>query len=107
MSTTTSRVRNLLNEVDAARADREGEDEGPERMTRSELKETVKEGVTEALDEHERKTDTDGTESTGEETETESSGGRRIGKGFVVLATIAALAFFARRRRNSSDSEEF
>ena len=107
MSTPTSRVRSLLNEVDTARADREDGDEGPERMTRSELKETVKESVAEALEEHDRKTESEAAESTDEGAEAESSGGRSFGRALVLLATIAALAFFARRRRRSGDSEEF
>lgn len=72
-------------------------------MTRSELKEAVKEGVTEALDEHEWEQETEEED----ETDTESSGGRPVGKVFVLLAAMAAFAFFARRRRGSGESEEY
>lgn len=112
MSTTTSRVKGLLDEMSARDANGDG-DSKHQRMTRSELKEAVREGVSEALEEQKASAETDSEEESETETESEAEtetdvaqeGGSNKGKGVVAVLTVAALLVLFRRLRGSSQTE--
>jgi len=106
-SSTKARVKDFLNQDSTTtwRRSASGTDagNGSDAVSRDEVKRVVREGVVEALEEHERNYHQDETESeTGTSDESRSSG-RRVSKKKLLLIG-AVVAYLARRRRSGSES---
>lgn len=107
-SSTTARVKDFLNQ-DATtkwRRSTTGTDAGDEAeaVSRDEIGRIVRDGVTEALEEHERTYHRDEAESESDITEGSQSSGRRVSRGKLLLVGAVA-AYLVRRRRGGSDSQ--
>lgn len=109
MSSTTSLVKELLDQKSTLSGRRSGAgSEGDSRaVTKSEVEEAVRQGVTEALAEHERTyhdEERDETMSDDDlDTDDGSSGGGSSKKGLLLLVVL--VAYLVQRRRNQSQSQ--
>lgn len=110
MSSTTSLVKELLDQKSTLKGRRTGGGTGDDSraVTKSDVEQAVREGVSDALAEHERTyheeavdepTDDDDLE------EDQSSGGGSSKKGLLLLIVI--VAYLVRRRRSQDGSDDY
>lgn len=113
MSSTTALVKELLDQKSTLKGRQSAgmrDGSGAETVSQSEIKRIVKEGVAEALAEHERAYHADETpETTDDEIRTDvddrSSSGGSTKKGLLLLVLVVAL--LVRRRRNRGQSSDY
>lgn len=101
MSSTKSLVEGFLNGERRKGTESEGA-----TTTQSEIEDTVKSAVTEALEDHQQEFHADADEAESDTAdEEETSGGRSKLKTVFLLGVLVGIGLFARRRMNDSDEE--
>jgi MYXO-CTERM domain-containing protein len=109
MSSTTSLVKELLDQKSTLKGRRSGTETGGDSpaVTKSDVEQAVREGVSEALAEHERTYHDEAVdEPTGDDLEADqSSGGGSSKKGLLLLVVI--VAYLVRRRRGQDGSDGY
>lgn len=111
MSSTTSLVKELLDQKSTLKGRRSGGETESAAISQADLRETVREGVAEALAEHERTYHADemdersGIDDADIDTDDQSSGGGFSKKGLLLLVIL--VAYLVRRRRNQSQSSDY
>ncbi|MFC6940515.1 hypothetical protein ACFQE8_11165 [Salinirubellus sp. GCM10025818] len=108
MSSTTSLVKELLDQKSTLKGRRSGAGTGDDsRVTKSDVEQAVREGVSEALAEHERTYHEEAVDEPTDDDleEDQSSGGGSSKKGLLLLIVI--VAYLVRRRRSQDGSDDY